>query len=203
MKFICSLSLLFLLVVGCKTVVPDVIPATYQPSQEKGLAIATLTFEGGKPVNDIYRFFYSPQNGDKKFQKQNAGKVIINSRENKDTFNGDFNNGQTYLIVIEREPGMYAFTQYNYLDRIGSNGMVSSSRLFAIPFEIKKGEITYIGEMSYKDIAEKGTPRIYIADYFNRDLPEFRKKYPSVNWDKARNETVKKGDTGGGIIDFR
>ena len=195
---------LFLLLMGCNAASTNVVPATFTPSAEKGLAIGTITFEGEKPVNDIYRFFYKVQAGDKKFSKNNEGKIVINGRDSKDGgFNGDFNNKKSYLFIIEREPGNYAFTQYNYLDHIGSNGMVSSSKEFAIPFEIKKGEITYIGELDYKDMAEKGSPRIFLADYFTRDLPEFKKKYPAVNWEKAINKTVKTGNDGGGIIDFR
>lgn len=203
MKVAYILLSLVLLVTGCKSAPADVASTSFTPSPEKGIAIATLTFEGDKPVNEIYRFFYNAQSNDKAFKKRNAGKVVINGREVKDSFNGDFNNKKTYLVVIEREPGSYAFTQYSYLDHKGSNGMVSSSKLFAIPFEIKKGEITYIGELDYKDVAEKGSPRIYVADYYNRDLPEFKKKYPSVDWDKAVNKSVKQGDTGGGIVDFR
>jgi len=194
---------LLLLLMGCNTA-NDVMPATFTPSAEKGLAIGTITFEGDTPVNDIYRFFYKSQTGDKKFKKSNEGKIVINGRDNKNGgFNGDFNSKKSYLFVIEREPGSYAFTQYNYLDHIGSNGMVSSSKEFAIPFEIKKGEITYIGELDYKDLAEKGSPRIFVADYFARDLPEFKKKYPAINWERAVNKTVKSGNDGGGIIDFR
>jgi hypothetical protein len=181
------------------------MPATtFTPSPEKGVAIATITFEGDTPVNDIYRFFYNAQSGDKSFKKRNAGKILISGRENKGKgFNGDFNNKKSYLVVIEREPGSYAFTQYSYLDHLGSNGMVSSSKLFAIPFEIKKGEITYVGELDYKDVAEKGSARIFVADYISRDLHEFKKKYPSVNWDAAINRTPKSGNNGEGIIDFR
>jgi len=205
MKFYYILLPLYLLLTGCKSAATDAFPAsTFSPSADKGLAIATITFEGDIPVNDIYRFFYNAQSGDKKFKKQNAGKVLINGRQNKDKgFNGDFNNKKSYLIVIEREPGSYAFTQYSYLDHLGSNGMVSSSKLFAIPFEIKKGEITYVGELDYKDLAEKGSPRIFVADYFTRDIPEFKKKYPAVNWDAAVNRTTKSGNNGEGIIDFR
>jgi len=206
MKFSCILlPLIFLLLTGCGTTATDAIPATaFTPSAEKGLAIATITFEGDIPVNDIYRFFYNAQSGDKKFRKQNAGKVLINGRQNKEKgFNGDFNNSKSYLVVIEREPGSYAFTQYSYLDHLGSNGMVSSSKMFSIPFDIKKGEITYLGELDYKDVAEKGTARIFVADYYTRDIPEFKKKYPSVNWDAAVNRTPKSGNNGDGIIDFR
>jgi len=203
MKIAYILLPLIVLVTGCKSAPADTVSTGFIPSAEKGIAIATLTFEGEKPVNEIYRFFYNAQSGDKAFKKRNAGKVVVNGGEVKDSFNGDFNNKKSYLVVIERDPGMYAFTQYSYLDRKGSNGMVSSSKLFAIPFEIKKGEITYIGEIDYKDVAEKGSPRIYVADYFNRDLPEFKRKYPSIDWDKAINKSVKQGDTGGGIVDFR
>ena len=197
------LPLLFLML-ACSSAPADKAPETFTTTSDKGLAIGTITFEGDNPVNDIYRFFYKAQAGDKKFMKRNAGKIIINGRANKEGgFNGDFNNKKTYLYIIEREPGTYAFTQYNYLDHLGSNGMVSSSKPFAIPFEIKKGEITYIGEMAYKDVAEKGTPRIFVADYFSRDLPEFKNKYPTIDWDKAVNKSVKQGDNGGGIINFR
>lgn len=204
MKFSHILFALFLLLVGCNAASTDVPAAGFTPSADKGIAIATITFEGDVPVNDIYRFFYNAQSGDKKFMRQNAGKVIINGRQNKEKgFNGDFNNKKSYLVVIEREPGSYAFTQYSYLDHLGSNGMVSSSKLFAIPFEIKKGEITYVGELDYKDLAEKGTPRIFVADYYTRDIPEFKKKYPAINWDSAINRTPKTGNNGEGIIDFR
>jgi len=205
MKFSYILLPLFLLLIGCNAASNDAAPATaFTPSADKGLAIATITFEGDIPVNDIYRFFYNATSGDKKFKKQNAGKILISGRQNKEKgFNGDFNNKKSYLVVIERKPGSYAFTQYSYLDHIGSNGMVSSSKLFAIPFEIKKGEITYVGELDYKDLAEKGSPRIFVADYYTRDIPEFKKKYPAVNWDAAVNGTPKSGNNGEGIIDFR
>ena len=205
MKFSYILLPIILLLTGCNAGSTNDFPAaTFIPSAEKGLAIATITFEGDIPVNDIYRFFYNAQSGDKSFKKRNAGKILINGRQNKEKgFNGDFNNKKSYLVIIEREPGTYAFTQYSYLDHLGSNGMVSSSKLFEIPFEIKKDEITYVGELDYKDVAEKGTPRIFVADYYTRDLPEFKKKYPAVNWDKTVNQTPKKGNDGGGIVDFR
>lgn len=196
---------LLALFIGCGSASTDKAPETFNASSQNGLAVGTITFESTAPKNDIYRFFYEAASGDKKFKSKNKGKITIKGRndKNESAFSGDFASGQTYLFVIEREPGSYAFTQYNYLDHIGSNGMVSSSKEFAIPFEIKKGEITYIGELDYKDLAEKGSPRIFVADYFARDLPEFKKKYPAINWERAVNKTVKSGNDGGGIIDFR
>lgn len=193
-----------LIVAACGSQQTTPVPETLSPSPEKGLAVGTITFEGDVPLNDIYRFFYEATSGDKKFKKANAGKIIISGRtDGKSMFNGDFNDKKTYLFIIEREPGAYAFTQYAYLDHLGPSGTVSSSKPFAIPFEIKKGEITYVGELDYVDLIKKGDIRIFVADYFTRDIAEFKKKYPQADWDKAVNRTPTKGNTADGLIDFR
>lgn len=195
---------ILLLLLGCSATTPDTAPQSFDASSEKGLAIGTITFEGDKPVNDIYRFFYESTSGDKKFKKRNAGKILIKAREGSTpAFNGDFNYKKSYLFVIEREPGQYAFNQYNYLNHIGPTGVVSSSSKFAIPFEIKKGNISYIGDFTYVDNAQPGTPRIIISDNNARDLPEFKKKFPAINWDAAQNNTVKSGNSGNGTIAFQ
>jgi hypothetical protein len=176
----------------------------FVPSTQKGLAVGTVTFEGDIPVNDIYRFFYQPVTTDKKEKRKHSGKIEIKARkDNQSAFNGDFNNAKTYLFIIEAEPGKYEFNQYNYLDHIGYTGMVYTSKEFSIPFEIKKGEITYIGELAYRDAARPGETRIYVSGYFERDINEFKNKYPFIKWEKAKNETIKEGNTGGGIVDFR
>jgi hypothetical protein len=194
-----------LLLIGCDSASSDKAPETFTSASEKGLAVGTITFEADKPKNDIYRFFYEGISNDTKFNKRNAGKIMIKARTDKNErgFNGDFANKQTYIFVIERDPGMYAFTQYNYLDHIGPTGMVNFSKIFSIPFEIKKGEIAYIGEFSYNDLAEPGTPRMVIYGRYDRDLAEFKKKYPNIDWNTATDKTVKSGKDGGGIIDFR
>ncbi|MFP9113464.1 hypothetical protein ACLI1A_05950 [Flavobacterium sp. RHBU_3] len=179
-------------------------PIQLQPSPEKGLAIGTITFEGDIPVNEIYRFFYEATSGDKSFKKENAGKIMIITRQKEQRgWKGDFDDTKTYLVVIEREAGNYAFTNYTYLNRLGPTGEVSYSDTFAIPFEIKKGGITYFGNLNYVDKVVKGEPRIFVADYFGKDLPQFEKKYPTINWNNTENQTPKKGDTGKGLVDFR
>ncbi|MNK07689.1 hypothetical protein D3C87_256060 [compost metagenome] len=205
MRSIYLLLPLLFIAMSCGSASSDKAPETFDATSEKGLAIGTITFESDMPKNDIYRFFYEASSSDKKFNKRNAGKIMLKARNenNKSGFSGDFNNKQTYLFVIEREPGNYAFTQYNYLDHIGPNGMVNFSKPFSIPFEIKKGQITYLGELSYNDLAEIGTPRLVVYGRFDRDMAEFKKKYTNINWDTTADKTVKSGNTGGGIIDFR
>jgi hypothetical protein len=204
MKHIIILFTAALLFAGCGSKTTNQAPESFNETSINGLAIGTITFEGDVPVNDIYRFFYEGKSGDKKFNKKNSGKIVINGRtDGQSMFNGDFNQKKSYLFVLEVQPGGYAFTQYNYLDHIGPQGMVSNSDPFAIPFEVKPGQVTYIGELNYVDKAVKGDPRIFVADYFERDIPQFKLKYPNIAWEKSVKGTPKTGDTGNGIVDFR
>lgn len=198
------IPILFFIFTGCTTTTNTAAPKEFNAASSTGLAIGTITFEGDVPVNDIYRFFYEAQSGDKKFKKQNNGKIEIKGRENNQSaFNGDFNNKKSYIFVLELNPGSYAFTHYNYLDHIGANGMVNTSKEFAIPFDVAAGQISYVGELSYVDKAAPGTPRIYVSGYFERDIAEIKKKYPTLNFDNTLDKTPKAGNNGNGIIDFR
>lgn len=204
MKTVLTILTILSLFTRCSSIPETVPPQNFTAESEKGLAVGTITFDGDKPVNDIYRFFYEATSGDKKFIKKNAGKIIIKAREGNDrAFTGEFNEKKTYLFIIERDPGTYAFTQYNYLDHIGATGMVSSSGKFAIPFQIKKGTISYIGEFTYNDKAVPGTPRIVVDTNFHRDIEWLKSKYPSMKWDETENTPVKSGDAGKGIVEFR
>lgn len=192
-------------VFGCKSAKDDTPVQSFSSASPTGLVIGTITFTGNeKPANDIYRFFYEPVTTDKKIKKNNSGRIAIKAREgNTRSFSGDFNDKKTYLFVIEAQPGNYAFTQYNYLDHIGYSGMVTSSSKFSIPYTVSAGMINYIGELSYNDIAQIGTPRIVVDTNIERDLPEFRKKFPQINFDATANNPVKSGDSGNGIIQFK
>jgi len=78
-----------------------------------------------------------------------------------------------------------------------------SSKPFAIPFEVKKGEIHYIGELIYHQGAEKGSPRITVTDNYYRDIRELQKKYLNIDWSATVNSTPKSGNTGEGLIEFQ
>lgn len=203
MKTLAALTAAVFFMAGCTSKKSVGTPDNINDVPEKGIAIGTITFEGDVPYNDIYRFFYEPVSGSKKFIRHNKGKIEIKARvKNDPAYNGDFNNKKTYLFVIQQEPGEYALTQYNYLDHIGYTGTVYNSEKFSLPFEIKKGQTNYIGELTYVENVKPGSPRIYIWDKYERDLEEFRKKYPDYNWSNSTDNTIKKGNDGGGIIEF-
>lgn len=203
MKTIYLLLLFLLSLISCSPA-EDKAPQSFTPTSDKGLAIGTITFEDDVPQNDIYRFFYYPQTSDKKNVKKNKGKIQLLGRTKEGRgYSGDFNTQKTYLFVIENEPGNYAFTEYNVLSKIGYAGMVSFSPKFSIPFDIKKGEITYLGELTYIEKAQVGTPKIIVTGRMERDVAEFKKKFPHINWDNTVDRTAKAGDTGAGVVDFR
>lgn len=177
-------------------------PAT-TGTDEGGVVIGSITFTADAPHNDIYRFFYGPVSGDKKFIRANSGKIEIKARENNQrAFGGDINNKKTYLFIIKGRPGNYAVNQYSYLDHIGYSGTVTASKKFMIPFEIKRGTTIYIGEINFNDDAVPGSPRIRMADNFERDLAAAKTRYPTVKLDTVDNKTVKSGDSGRGIVEF-
>lgn len=193
-----------LLLAGCSTSSTTTAPDKFDSTSNKGLIVGTLTFDADMPKNDIYRFFYEPVTDDKKFKKKNDGKIMIKARiKNERGFNGDFNDKKTYLFVIQGEPGQYAFNDYAILNHIGEMGTMSFSRLFAIPFEIKKGEISYVGELTYHQAAEAGAPRITVSDNYETDLEQLKIKFPQIDWNKTYNKTVKSGDTADGLIEFK
>lgn len=194
--------LLSLLIVSCKTH-QEANPEEFKEASGNGLVIGTLTFDSDKPANDIYRIFFEPTTGDKRFIRKNKGRIFIKARDKKGkALNGDFNNKHTYLFAFELKPGKYEFNQYNYLNNIGYTGLVSSSSKFSIPFTIESGTIAYVGELIYHDKPEPDMPKIIVQDNYQRDMEEFEKKFPGAEWSRAENMTVKKGDTGDGIISF-
>lgn len=204
MKAKLLIILVTIMVISCNSGSSHKAPDAFSSTSEKGLIIGTLTFDGDNPRNDIYRFFYYPETSDKKILKHNKGKIEILCRvDGKRTFTGDFNDKKTYLFVIERDPGKYAFTEYNYLNHIGQMGVVNFSSKFAIPFEVKKGEINYVGELTFHSSPEPGSPRITVSDNYSRDIQELKNKYQQIDWGVSSNKTVKSGDTGNGLVEFK
>ena len=190
---------------SCSSSHTDKVPEKFDTNSQKGIAVGTLTFDADMPKNDIYRFFYEPvSTTDKKFIRKNKGKVMVKARIKNDRgFNGDFNDKKTYLFVIEADPGQYAFIDYAMLNHIGEMGTMSFSRPFSIPFEVKKGEIAYIGELTYHQEAGQDEPKISVSDNFDRDINELKTKFPAIDWNKSYNKTVKAGENANCLIEFK
>lgn len=65
---------------------------------------------------------------------------------------------------------------------------------FSLPFEVKKGEILYLGDMiiDIKKFIKSGN-LIHWVDNSERELSEFKEKFPKIDWELFRNHTIREG----------
>ena len=66
-------------------------------------------------------------------------------------------------------------------------GVQSVYPLETTTFEVKKGEIAYLGELQLNHEAGLQTPQV--ANQYKRDILEFKKRSAFVNWDTAVNKS--------------
>ncbi len=69
MKKFINILPLFLLIMSCSSGRDNSTPANLTVSTQKGIITGTITFEGEKPMNDIYRFFMKPHRVTKSLKK--------------------------------------------------------------------------------------------------------------------------------------
>lgn len=155
-------------------------PSKFDKSSDKGLLVGSVTFPTTKPNFNGY-FFRLTNNTSQEFQ--------INRDQP-----GQLDGGKTYLFAIERPVGKSeipsvrlfhnsAFIAGQYDSRVGG---------FSIPYEIKKGEITYVGNLVFNDYAKKGDTIVKHQNNFEKDINGLKKIQPSIDWDSAKNdETLK------------
>jgi len=108
--------------------------------------------------------------------------------------NPDYEGHETGKVFVRRlPPGRYEI--YNYLFSGSGPGAVetSSKNKFAIPFEIRPGDATYIGNIAWGhslgtrlEKTHGFTGYFVISDKSDRDLPIARRKQP--NLPETRNE---------------
>ncbi len=105
---------------------------------------------------------------------------------------GDFKNivGRGKLFVIELGPGKYAFDGWHATQ--GSYTSVTPTDPKKFTFEVKSGEVTYIGELEFNLIFGKNIFGIgvlagaeqTIADSYDRDIKVASEKYPNIDTNK-------------------
>ena len=102
--------------------------------------------------------------------------------------NPDFEGDESGHVVVRRlPPGRYSVTRFDFAGGIGGTAFSwSSAKPFALPFEIRAGEATYIG--SFMRAVSLGTPLqaklgaagfFVIADRSARDLPIAAARLPA------------------------
>jgi hypothetical protein len=162
-------------------------PITFnKDSSEKGLLVGSVTFPQEKARFNGY-YFRLTGNTSAEFQIKPAQ---ISKLKHK----GQIDGGKTYLFIIERPVGKYEIPSVRLFGNSGMIAMQSTKYVggFSIPYEIKKGEITYIGNINFNEYAEKGEKIITLENKYNRDIEALKTLQPSIDWKDVKNDESRK-----------
>jgi hypothetical protein len=105
---------------------------------------------------------------------------------------GHYDNGRTYVFALERLPGKYEIPSVRLFR---NSGIVYLQRTdyvgeFTIPFEVKKGEINYIGNIIFNDKTLSNDTIVKHQNNFDKDVKVLKNIQPTVNWNLAKNDTL-------------
>lgn len=164
---------------------------SFRPQLEtEGLIIGSITFTKEKAKFNSYFFNISAISDDKKFVRRNSGEfyispdLVFNSKHK-----GQSADRLTYTFIIKKKPGQYVINQL----RLSSVGYMTTRDSFItgfkIPFEVKKGEITYIGNIGLNEYAESNEKVLTLNNTFERDTNLLFLYQPYVLWKTATNES--------------
>lgn len=175
--FTASLSFM---VQSCAVASMPETPMTFSNTSSKGLLVGTVTFPTDKPKLNGY-FFRLTNNSSQEFQINRNVK-------------GQLDEGRTYVFAIERPVGVYEIPSV----RMFHNSVIMAGQYdvriggFSIPYEIKKGEITYLGNITLNDYAQTGEKVVGLNNQFARDIDALKKLQRQVNWNDVKNDETRK-----------
>ena len=173
---------------SCVTKALNSKPIEFNSASQTGLIMGSITFNEVQPRFDGY-YIYTQSLDNKK----DVSEIFIDPEtEGSVKHNGELNNGKTYLFALEKNPGRY---EINKIKFTSTNAEASQKNAyhkdFSIPFEVKKGEITYIGELNIDEYGLDRASLLNIQDDFVRDMQGMRKKQPHVDWTRANKASFK------------
>ena len=169
-----------ILVQSCAVASLSSEPMNFTKSSEKGLLVGSVTFPTNKPNFNGY-FFRLTNNTSQEFQ--------VNRNQS-----GQLDGGRTYLFAIERPVGVSEIPSVRLFHNSGMIAGQYDVRTggFSIPYEIKKGEITYIGNITFNDYAKKGDTVVALNNNFEKDIEALKKLQPTIDWNSAKNDQNRK-----------
>lgn len=161
-------------------------PITFNKDSENGLIVGTISFSNNKArFNTYLPYFHSL---DKVNFKKLSTEIFIRPSVWNGKHIGELEDGKTYLFAFERKPGKYrlAHIRLSTVSSVGGytrDSYINFNEDVSKTFEVKKGEITYFGELF---IDELTTPKITIVKFNNkldRDLEGLKMKQPNIDWE--------------------
>ena len=164
---------------------------------KNGLIFGNITFPNEKMRFDNYNLLLNCINLNQKLRKKNSNKIRIDSTMFIGKHYRELQAGTTYLFVMEKETGQYdissvKFTTFKLFDHAPQYDYVSG---FSIPFNISKGEITYIGEININEYALKSETVTTLTDQFERDKNAVKERFKMGNWDLAIKSKLELNDS--------
>jgi len=169
-------------------------PILFQKDVSKnGLVIGSITFTNEKPRFNGYFTNFQSLDSSQKIAKENSREIQIAPNQMwKLKHSGELNNGKTYLFAFESAPGKYEISNVR-LATVGMGYAIRDNQIsnFSIPYEIKKGEITYVGELNLNEYAFENDTLIKLKNNYDRDIKAVKLKQPTVNWDLAKESQLK------------
>jgi hypothetical protein len=153
---------------------------------KKGLIFGSITFPNEKARFNGYFIQIARKDTIKKIANRNSTEVSFSPEQIfKMKHDGQLENGKTYLFTLEREEGKYAITGLRLFSNYGYSTRTTSINGFSIPFDVKKGEITYVGDIIFDEKMSTNEHPVKINNNFKRDVDAIDKIQPSVDWGNA------------------
>lgn len=178
-------SSIILIIISCAAPRVTKSASNFNNTSENGMIIGTITFPKKQPrFNHYFPGFLSSTN---KFKEIAISPQVSFGEKHI----GELDNGLTYLFALELSEDKYNFKGVR-LSTIGY-GYTTSSLIseIAVPFEIKKGQITYLGNIVIDEWAKEGDTLVKFSNKFEKDIRGFKTKMPNVNFDNIVDSKTK------------
>ncbi len=162
---------------------------------QNGMILGSITFPKEKARFNGYFIRITGTDSDEKKAKKNSTEIQIKPEQIfKMKHRGQLDNGLTYLFAIERPEGKYEIPSIRLFTNSGVAILQRTdySGSFSIPFDVKKGEITYVGNIIFNEYAEENDTLVTYKNNFERDVNGIKNLQPNVDWSKAINNPDRK-----------
>jgi hypothetical protein len=196
LTFFVILLATFILIQSCAVSGLSIEPMNFQKETAKnGLIVGSITFPKEKARFNSYFIRVTGTDSDEKIAKKNSTEIQISPEQIwKMKHKGELDNGLTYLFAIERPEGEYEIPSIRLFSNSGFAALQRTdySGSFSIPFDVKKGEIVYVGNIIFNEYANENDTLVLYRNNFEKDINAMKKIQPSVNWSEAINDINRK-----------
>jgi hypothetical protein len=191
------ISISIFIVQSCAMAVPSmpIDQMTFKPKETKnGLIFGSITFPKSKAKFNAYFLGLHFKSNDIKLSEKNSTEIeFVPEQFFRMKHNGELDNGLTYLFAIERPEGDYEFCGIRLFENNGIQILNRDYNLkgFSVPFSVKKGEISYVGNFNFNEYDFENEKAVSYNNNFEKDLAGIKKAQIYVYWNMSNNDTTR------------